>query len=66
MTEGVVAINRKHRVMNLNKAAASLLQVAPKQALGVPFDQIIKIPRLQQLINRAFETEEHIEEEADY
>ncbi len=57
MTEGVLALDRDERVVELNRAAADLLGVTVAQASGKPLHDIIRNTQLYRLVERALRGE---------
>lgn len=48
MSEGVIAVDRQERIIHINQAAASLLEITVKESLG---QHIWEVSRFQKLIN---------------
>ncbi len=63
MVEGVITVDGEQRVLDLNRAAAELLNVKPEQARGKSMQVAIRNSGLQQLARTALEATEPIEGE---
>lgn len=50
MVEGVAAIDADERVISLNRAAALMLSLDPKQAVGRPIQEVVRNASLQGLV----------------
>jgi len=53
MTEGVVAIEQDEQVLHLNEAAGRLLDVSPKECLGKPIWEVIRVPEIPDMLTAA-------------
>lgn len=49
MVEGVLAVDTKNRILNMNRSAAELLGVDAERSLGRALEETIRSPQLQQL-----------------
>jgi two-component system phosphate regulon sensor histidine kinase PhoR len=56
MSEAVVAVDVEHRVLELNVAAARLFDLADLDAVGRPLIDVIRNPRLSELVQSALES----------
>lgn len=63
MIEGVVAIDRNQRIINMNRAAAEMLAVDAHWAEGKLVEEVIRIPELQRFIYKMLRVRSAIEEE---
>lgn len=61
MAEGVLAVDSDRKVLNLNRAAARLLDVDEQTAVGRPVDEIARNADVRQLITEALAGEEPVE-----
>ena len=61
MAEGVLAVDMDRRVLNLNRAAARLLDVDEQTAVGRPVDEIARNSDVRRLITAALAGEEPVE-----
>ncbi len=61
MVEGVVAIDRHHKVLSMNKAAAHMLNLKPAEILGREIIEVIRNTDLQRFITQALEAGEPLE-----
>ncbi len=62
MVEGVLAVDRRARLLSLNRAAAKLLNLSPEM-IGRRINEVVHNPDLQWLITRALSVNEPIEGE---
>ncbi len=53
MSEGVIAVDRKERIIHLNRAAAELLALDADSGCGRPFWEVIRRPELQEVVKTA-------------
>lgn len=63
MIEGVVAVDRNKRIINMNRAAAEMLDVEDSWAEGKLVEEVIRIPELQRFIYKMLSVGTAIEEE---
>jgi two-component system, OmpR family, phosphate regulon sensor histidine kinase PhoR len=61
MTEGVVALDEKERIINLNAAAAELLGINPEKTLNRSLHEAIRNSDLQKLAEKAFQSGKPVE-----
>ncbi|MCH8048008.1 MAG: HAMP domain-containing protein [Planctomycetes bacterium] len=61
MAEGVLAVDSERKVLNLNRAAARLLDVDEQTAVGRPVDEIARNADVRQLITEALAGGESVE-----
>lgn len=57
MTEGILAVDVKERIVSINKAAACLFNLEPERARGRNVEEIIRNNELQQFIKSAFDSD---------
>ena len=55
MIEGVLAIDSNRRIINMNGAAADLLQITVNKALGRRIEEVVRISELLRFIQRIFD-----------
>ncbi|NPA25441.1 MAG: cell wall metabolism sensor histidine kinase WalK [Deltaproteobacteria bacterium] len=60
MSEGVVAVDRKERIIHLNRAAAELLDLDTETCCGRPLWETVRRPELREAIEAAGRSEEGI------
>ncbi|MCB2231708.1 PAS domain-containing protein [bacterium] len=53
MSEGVVAVDLKDRIVTINRAACEMARVEADQAIGQPILGVVRVPVLHDLIGRA-------------
>lgn len=63
MAEGVIAVDSRQRILNLNEAAANFLRAERALAIGKPVEEVVRIPKLQRFIRRVLEGERPLGEE---
>lgn len=63
MIEGVVAVDRNRRIINMNRAAEEMLDVEGPWAEGRLVEEVIRIPELQRFIYKMLSVGTAIEEE---
>ncbi len=63
MIEGVVAVDRNRRIINMNRAAAEMLDVDAEWAKEKLVEEVIRIPELQRFIYKMSNVGAAIEEE---
>lgn len=63
MIEGVVAVGLDGRILRVNRAAGTILGVAPSEATGRTIEEVIRHPELQALVKTVLETDELAEDE---
>jgi len=61
MIEGVVAVDRQGHIMNINRAAASLLKADPIQVQGRNIEEVVREVDIQQFVRKVLEGEGPIE-----
>jgi two-component system phosphate regulon sensor histidine kinase PhoR len=66
MIEGVLAIDDRERLININDAAASMLGLHKSQAVGRFIQEVVRNTRLQKLISTALDGSESIEDEIGF
>jgi len=57
MVEGVVAVDLDERVLNVNRAAAEMLNASPARAVGRSIQEVIRNTALQHFVAQALTTE---------
>ena len=55
MTEGILAIDRQHRVIRINRAAAELFRIDPQAAKERPMEGMLRNRDLQEFVVRALD-----------
>lgn len=63
MIEGVLAVDRRQRIVSLNRAAAELLGVDPSGAPGRPVQEIVRNADLRQFVLEAIDRGEPVEDD---
>ncbi len=63
MIEGVVAIDKYCRILNINRAAAEMLDVEAGWAEGKLVEEVIRIPELQRFVHKMLNESTAIEDE---
>ena len=63
MVEGVIAIDIREHIININEAAANLLNVSTNQVNGRPIQEIIRNHELELLIKQTLASDEVTEDE---
>ncbi|MGD9899291.1 MAG: two-component system histidine kinase PnpS [Calditrichaceae bacterium] len=63
MAEGVFAVDRNERVMNMNKGAAKILGIDPKSVRGRDIHELIRNTGLQNIVTATLESDERQEAE---
>ncbi|MFP4144931.1 MAG: sensor histidine kinase [Phycisphaeraceae bacterium] len=53
MVEGVLAIDGEEKVLSLNRAAAQMLEVDPRDTIGRPIQEAVRNSALQQFVSEA-------------
>lgn len=61
MIEGVLAVDKKERLLRINQSAADLLNIIPKEAIGRSIQEIVRKPDLQKFISQALRSQQRIE-----
>ncbi len=61
MAEGIVVVDPAERVTRINRSAARFLGVEPAAALGKSIQEIVRNPRLQEIVARSLSAAEPIE-----
>ncbi|MBN1212531.1 MAG: PAS domain-containing protein [candidate division Zixibacteria bacterium] len=61
MAEGVLAVDRDERIININKTAAEFFNVDPEEITQRILHEVIRNTALQQLVARIFEEKEMVE-----
>lgn len=63
MVEGVIGLGPQQRVLFANEAAGRMLEFDPQNAIGRPIWEITRLPRIQQVLEKALKgTDAHREE----
>ena len=57
MVEGVLAVDLRRRVLSMNDAAATILDIRHGRGGGLPIDEVIASPPLRRLIDETLEAE---------
>jgi two-component system phosphate regulon sensor histidine kinase PhoR len=57
MAEGVFAVDQDEKVISLNRAAATLLQINPQRAVGRSIQEVIRNTSVQQFVSQALTVE---------
>ncbi len=63
MTEGVVAVDRHEQIISINRAACQLLACGETEVIGKKFSDVVRYPRLQEIITETLTNRKLIEEE---
>jgi len=63
MTEGVMAVDMKERIISINKAAARIFETLPENLLNRSIPEVIRNPDLQKFINNALSSNKNLEED---
>jgi two-component system phosphate regulon sensor histidine kinase PhoR len=63
MVEGVIAVDKAGKIINLNRAAAVLFNIEAVQSIGKPIYEILNFSDLDNLIKRALNEPAPVEEE---
>jgi len=63
MTEGVLAIDDRGRVMSMNRAAAEMLGVDAAVVAGRPVSEVVRNPDMYEFVTRAREAQREVDEE---
>ena len=63
MAEGVVAVDREHRVIRINRAAAALFGATPESVQGRNIEEVARNPKLQACVNRIMVDRQPFEDE---
>jgi two-component system phosphate regulon sensor histidine kinase PhoR len=63
MIEGVLAIDARQRVVDINRAAAELLGVDPNRAIRRSLQEVVRNPDLRQFALRAIDCREAVEDD---
>lgn len=63
MVEGVMAVDPEQRIINLNQAAADLVEVDVQSTIGLTVPEAVRNTRLQQVIVQTLETRRTIQDE---
>ncbi|MEX0654349.1 MAG: ATP-binding protein [Phycisphaeraceae bacterium] len=63
MVEGVLAVDMDERVLNLNKAAATMLDLDPQQAIGRPIREAVRNAALQVYVAQTLGDQAPVEDE---
>jgi len=63
MVEGVLAVDAEQRIINVNQAGGSLLEIDVQGAKGRSLQEIVRNPHLQNLAHRVLEERTSIEED---
>lgn len=65
MIEGVMVIDADERVVDLNRAAASLLAVDENDARGRTVAEVVRNPALQDFLSRTFRSKDPVEDDLE-
>jgi two-component system phosphate regulon sensor histidine kinase PhoR len=65
MSEGVLALDAKGRLLTINRAGADMLRLEPATAQNLPVQEVIQDSGLKWFINRTLSNPEPIEEEVE-
>ena len=65
MMEGVLAVDVRQRIVGLNQAAASLLNIDIEVALRQPLQTVVRNPAIRHFVLRAIDCREPIEDDFD-
>jgi len=63
MIEGVLAIDRDEKILRINQAAASLLDLSPEAVVGRRIQEVIRKPDLQKFVDQALHSKSPLETE---
>ena len=63
MSEGVLAVDNRHRLLSINTAAASLLGIEPGRMLLRPMQEVIANPDLRRFVLKAIDCQEPVEDD---
>ncbi len=63
MAEGVIAIDRSGRIVNINQAAIGLLNIADVSHPGRPIEEVVRNTEFQAFVEQALQTEQVVEDE---
>ena len=63
MVEGVLAIDSRMRIINLNDAAARLLRISREEALNHRIEEVVRISAILEFIQRTMESNKPLEED---
>jgi len=63
MVEGVIAVDNRHRLLSINRAAAELLGLDPGKVLLRPLQEVVRNPDLRRFALRAIDCQEPIEDD---
>lgn len=66
MVEGVIAVDARRRILNINEAAAEFLGLSRGSVLSKTIEEVVRIPKMQKLILRVLEGESSVEEEVTF
>jgi two-component system phosphate regulon sensor histidine kinase PhoR len=63
MVEGVLAVDRRYRLLSINTAAAELLGLDPGKVLLRPLQEVVRNPDLRRFVLRVLDCKEPIEDD---
>lgn len=63
MVEGVVAVDKNERIINMNRAAGRMFEADPKRVQGRNIQEVIRNLSLQRFISQALSSQESMEED---
>jgi len=63
MAEGVIAVDQNERILNINQAAADMLQTKVDKAWGRPIQEISREPGIHDLISTLLSSDQSVEAE---
>ena len=63
MAEGVLTVDGRERLLDINRAAAELLDLQPRQVKGKGIDQVIRNSALKKMIRRTLNSDRPVEGE---
>ena len=64
MSEGVIAVDERERIIHLNRAAAGFLQIDSEKAAGRPLWEVVRLPELLELVRATLQPEKTPEKAA--
>ncbi len=63
MTEGVIALDTRQKIISMNKAAARMLGLDPQEVVTKSIQEVVRKPVLQEISARALHEKVHVEDE---
>lgn len=63
MAEGVLAVDNRYRLLSINAAAATLLDIEPGKMLLRPLQEVVRNPDLRRFVLKAIDCQEPIEDD---